>query len=261
MHLQVLANGSAGNSILVRAGETHVLLDAGLPIRELQERLSLARVSPTRIDHIVLTHGHLDHARSAGTLAKQAGARVHCAPRLMRSRSVRKAPRIATLPIGGTTELTDERGRDPIRLTTVRIPHDAEPTVALALEAGGRRALYLTDMGHEDAHVARRLGPAHVVVLESNHDHDLLQRGPYPPKLKERIAGPRGHLSNDESAGMLRRLAHEELHTLVLVHLSTTNNTPELAGATARRTLDDMGRGDVRLLLPPPSEVGENLEV
>ena len=264
MHFQVLSSGSGGNASLVRAGGTHLMLDAGLPLKDLEERLQTARVSLTRIGHIALTHGHLDHARSAGLLAKKSGARVHCTESLMRSRSVRKAPTVARLPVGGTVEIPVTAGHEEgevLLLSSIAIPHDADPTVALQVEHRGRKAVLITDMGRTSRMVAERLRGAHLLVLEFNHDLEMLQHGPYAAGLKKRVAGPQGHLSNDEGAEMLRLLAGEELHTLVLAHLSETNNTPERALATARATLEEIGRPDVRVLVAAQDAVGPNLEV
>ena len=261
MHVQVLGSGSRGNCVLVRAGEAHVLVDAGLPLAELEARLETARVSPRRIDHIVLTHGHLDHARSAGALAKKAEARVHCATRMMKNASVRRAPKLVTLPIGATTELRDARERDTLVVSTVRVPHDAEPTVALRLEAGGRVAVLVTDMGHPRRDVAKRLAGAHLLLLEFNHDPDRLRQGAYSASLKKRVAGKLGHLSNAQASEMLGFLESEALHTLVLTHISENNNTPGLAHEAARAKLEALGRDDVRVLAATQDEVGPNLAV
>ncbi len=264
MHLQILGSGSAGNSALVRAGECHLLLDAGLPIRTLFQRLEDARVAPDRIGHVALTHGHLDHARSAGSFAKKTRAKVHCCERLMANASLRRAPALSTLALGSPVSLFDPRGprgRDTLELHSIPIPHDADPTVAFRVEHSGRVAVLVTDMGHPDQHAARLLAGAHLLVLEFNHDREMLESGPYEPSLKRRIAGPRGHLSNEEAAEMLCHLAGPELHTLVLAHLSEVNNTPELALAAAQDRLAHLGLDHVRVLVAEQDRVGPNLEV
>ena len=261
MHFQILGSGSKGNAALVRAGDTHVLLDAGLSIRALEARLEAARVPLRKLDHVVLTHGHLDHARSAGAVARKVNARLHCCQGLMRNASVRRAPRITTLPVGRPLELTDVHGRGGVFLTAVAIPHDADPTVAFRLEHEGRVAVLATDLGRADPMSARALGGAHLIVLEFNHDREKLQSGPYTAALKRRIGGSRGHLSNAQAADMLRLLAGPELHTLVLAHLSETNNTPELARAAAHAALAMLGRLDVRVLVASQHSIGPNLVV
>lgn len=261
MHLQVLASGSAGNATLLRHDDTSVLVDAGLPLRGLLARLNDARFAPQRLDHVLLTHGHLDHARSAGALARRCGARVHCAGALMRNRSLAGAREVVTLPVNGETLLFDSRGSSAVRVDTVALSHDADPTVGLRVEAGGRVAVVLTDLGRVEPGVADRLGDAHVLVLEFNHDLELLERSPYPPRLRARIRGDRGHLSNDQAAAALDALASDTLHTLVLAHLSRTNNTPERALDAARHALARLGREDVRVLVAEQDAIGPNLSV
>lgn len=261
MHVRILGSGSAGNSALVRAGEVSLLVDAGLTLRELDHRFAAARFSPADLDHVALTHGHLDHARSAGGLAKRHDALVHCCEPLMSNASVKRAPRMARLPVGSDRELAAARGDDVVRLRAVKISHDAEPTVAFRLEHEGRVAVFLTDLGAPDREVAKALRGAHLLVLEFNHDEELLQSGPYPPQLKRRVAGNRGHLSNDQAAEMLGHLVGDETHTVVLAHLSETNNTPRHALASATRALEELGRPEIEIRVASQHEIGDNLPV
>jgi phosphoribosyl 1,2-cyclic phosphodiesterase len=260
VHVQVLSSGSGGNSALVRAGDEVLLVDAGLPPRELSLRLEAARIATRSIRHVAVTHGHLDHARSAGVIAARADATLWATERLQTQRALARATRIATL-----------RERQPaaigpgLRLIPVRIPHDAEPTFAFRIEhetaAGCRVAVILTDMGRPDAAVARALSGAHLLILEFNHDRQLLEDGPYPEPLKRRVGGDLGHLSNDQAAEVLAGLAGPELHTLVLAHLSETNTRPELARESAARTLGRLGRGDVKIEIAEQDCVLDNLAV
>jgi phosphoribosyl 1,2-cyclic phosphodiesterase len=259
--LQVLSSGSKGNATLVRVDELRLLVDAGLPMGALVERLEAARVPFDGVDHIAVTHGHLDHARSAGALSKRHKSTVHCAEAVQRNASIRRAKSLATLSPGRPSRPTARRGTGELELSAVALPHDADPTYALRLEAGGRRAVVLTDMGRPDAHVAAALGGAHVLVLEFNHDEGLLASGPYSAALKRRVAGDRGHLSNAQAATMLEALAGPELHTLVLAHLSETNNTPTLALEAAHGALARLGRDDVRVLVASQHEIGPALTV
>lgn len=261
MHLQVISSGSQGNCTLLRAGERRVLVDAGLPGVELEERLESAGVPPPNAErpalhHVWVTHGHLDHARSAGFIARKHRARLHCAESLMGNAAIRRCRDLHTLPVGGTQDLDD------LVVRNVPIPHDAHPTVAYRIEHQGRVAAILTDMGRPDDGVARALAGAHVLVLEFNHDASMLANGPYPAALKKRVAGDSGHLSNDQSAQMLRKLASAQLHTLVLAHLSEKNNRPELALEVAHKTLAELGLdGQVRVLVADQYAIGENLAV
>lgn len=261
MHLQVISSGSKGNCALVRAGEVRALVDAGLPGPELEERLAQAGLPPPSTDrrtlhHVWVTHGHLDHARSAGKVARSHRALLHCAESLMGNAAIRRCRNLATLNVGGTQEL------DGLVVRNVAIPHDAHPTVAYRIEHEGRVAAILTDMGRPDDGVARALADAHVLVLEFNHDLRMLESGPYPPALKKRVSGDSGHLSNEQSAQMLRKLASANLHTLVLAHLSEKNNRPELAREVAERTLGELGIASrVKVLVASQDEIGPNLAV
>jgi phosphoribosyl 1,2-cyclic phosphodiesterase len=261
MHVQVLASGSQGNSLLVRAGDTTVLVDAGLPLRELDERFAAARVAPQSLDQVFVTHGHLDHARSAGALARRERTSVCCAEAVMSNASIRRSRRMAAFTVGRPMEVEGRRGKEGLALTPVLLPHDALPTVAFRIEHGGRCAVILTDIGHPCEEVARALQGAHVLVLEFNHDAAMVESGPYPASLRRRILGNAGHLSNAQAALMLRRLASSQLHTLVLAHLSQTNNTPELALESARAELEALGLSHVQVLIASQSEVGPNLAV
>jgi len=277
MRLQVLSSGSRGNATLVRGGETSLLLDAGLTLRELERRFEAARFEARGIDHIALSHGHLDHARSSGALSRRTGATLHLCERLMRNRSVARAARMATLRVDDRVRL-EPRGApagsaaDPadgasvpaaaaMSLFATKIPHDADPTVAFGVEHAGRRAVVLTDMGEPTPRLTASLGNAHVLVLEFNHDEDMLRRGPYPINLKRRVAGKGGHLSNAQAAEVLEHLAGPALHTLVLAHLSEKNNHPELAIGAAREKLAALGREDVRVVVAQQDEVTEAIEV
>jgi phosphoribosyl 1,2-cyclic phosphodiesterase len=247
VHLQVLSSGSGGNATLVRGGDTAVLVDAGLTLKELDERFAAARFSPSALDHVLVTHGHLDHARSAGALAKRERALLHTAAALQSNASIRRCKNLNTLSVGGTQALPGRACDDGLRATSVPLPHDASPTVAFKLEHDGRCAVILTDMGMPRSDVARELRGAHVLVLEFNHDERMLSHGPYSAALKRRILGNAGHLSNEQAAVMLEQLAGEELHTLVLAHLSAHNNTREIAFECATAALARRGLAHVRV--------------
>lgn len=262
MHLQTLSSGSEGNATLVRAGEQSLLVDAGLGMRKLSERFEAVGLGLKTLDHVLVTHGHLDHARSAGSVAKRQDAELHCAEKIMLHKSVARAPRKNVLRIGRDVDLVHPKGRGTaVRVRAVLLPHDCDPTVAFRFEHEDRVAVVLTDMGHPRREVADALQGAHVLVLEFNHDVAGLANGPYPPVLQNRIGGDRGHLSNEQAAQMLQWLAGPNLHTLVLAHLSKKTNTEARAEEAARRTLSTLGLDHVRVLVASQDEVGPNLTV
>jgi phosphoribosyl 1,2-cyclic phosphodiesterase len=261
MRIQILGSGSEGNSALVRAGETTLLVDAGLTREGMELRLDAARVAAGAIDHVCVTHGHLDHARSAGVIARRDRAMLHCAENIMLHAAARRSKRLSAITVDRPFELDGKNGGDRVRLTPVGLPHDCDPTVAFKIEHGGRTAVILTDIGKPDDGVARALSGAHVLVLEFNYDPEMMRVGPYPIVLQRRITGSRGHLSNAQAAIMLEKLAGPELHTLVLAHLSKKTNRPELALDAAHATLDRLGLSHVRVLVASQDEIGEDLAV
>jgi len=261
LHLQVLSSGSEGNSTLVRCGDLTVLIDAGLTMRALTERLEAARIAPNQVDHVVLTHAHLDHARSAGIVGKRHEAIVHCPEAMMQNRSVARATRLSALPIGGILELEIPGTEEALKIETIPLPHDCDPTVALRLTHGARTAIICTDCGHPRHDLAPLLQGANVLVLEFNYQPELMATSPYPPKLRRRISGDQGHLSNAQAQTLLADLVTPDLHTLILAHLSKKTNTPDLALRAAKETLEELGRLDVEVLVASQEEVGPNHEV
>ncbi|MEZ5980253.1 MAG: MBL fold metallo-hydrolase [Planctomycetota bacterium] len=261
MHLRVLSSGSKGNSLLVRHGDASLLVDAGLTAAAMDERLERARLGIDAVNGVLVTHGHLDHTRSAGILSRRWRVPLWCAPAVQSNAAIRRSKRMETLSPARPLEIGAGAGCDALLAHVHEIPHDAAPTYAVRLEGGGRRAAVLTDMGRPCDRAAAFLAGAHVLVLEFNYDPELLDAGPYPASLKRRIRSGRGHLSNAQGAEMLRALAGPELHTLVLAHVSETNNTPEHARACAEETLRAIGREDVAVHVASQWEVGPNIEV
>jgi len=257
--VRVLASGSRGNAALLWAGDQVLLLDSGLPVNAMTERLTESRVGLKAIDHVVVTHGHLDHSRTAGIVAKRHGATLHAPAEILEHRAVKRAPSRQALGVGVENRLGE--GRDGVSIHTTTVPHDCFPTLALRIEHGGRALGLLTDCGEPREDIASVLGDTDVLLLEANHDTGLLRAGPYPQALKDRVMGPGGHLSNDQMAVMLRRLAGPRLHTVVLLHLSAQNNRPDLALEAARQTLVQQGRGDVRVLCATQDHALETLDV
>ena len=248
MRLQVLSSGSGGNAALLRVAESMILVDAGLGPRELRARLATAGVGAYGLDHVLVSHGHLDHARSAGKIARDFRAVLHAPESILRHRSCSLATQMATMPVNGEFTIAIA-GEAPLSVRTVQVPHDCDPTVAFRFEHRGRVLVHVTDLGEARDELVRACVDPHVLVVESNHDVELLLRGPYSAELKRRVLGPRGHLSNDQAADLVAALAGPRLHTLVLAHLSEKNNTPEHAQEAARRALARVGRSDVHVVV------------
>jgi phosphoribosyl 1,2-cyclic phosphodiesterase len=245
VRFRVLASGSSGNATVIEAGETRVLLDAGLGPRILAERLREAGVEPASLSAIVLTHEHVDHIRGAAAFARRWDVR------LAGSRGTRRA--------GGFLEaLRELPGYDVLRpgevhaiggleLTPIAIPHDAAGPLAIVVRCAGAVLGVATDFGHFTAELMASLEACHALVIESNHDVAMLRDGPYPFDLKRRIAGPHGHVSNAETARFLGQRLGVSCVSVVLAHLSEINNHPEVARMETEPALKQAGREHVRL--------------
>jgi phosphoribosyl 1,2-cyclic phosphodiesterase len=229
----VLGSGSGGNAVFVEAMGRRFLVDAGLSARACTERLGALGLSVPELDAILLTHEHGDHVAHARSLAARfraplvatAGTFSEIAGRLSgrEARVVLAAGRVLRLP--------------GVEVEAVAKPHDAREPVAFVLRSGSAALGVFTDLGSVDSGVGEALAGCTAVVLESNHDPAMLARGPYPARLKARVGGSLGHLSNEDSAEALARHAGPRLHTVVLGHLSTTNNDPQRVRAASLRRL------------------------
>jgi phosphoribosyl 1,2-cyclic phosphodiesterase len=239
VRVSVLGSGSGGNAILVEAGGVRLLLDAGFSATDLARRLRRRDAEPESVDAIIVTHEHGDHTRGVGVFARRygtpvyltAGTREACG-RLFRGpeRTVLYRPGYP-FHIGG------------LRVEPFNTAHDAADPVALAVvdEESGLRVGVATDLGRPTAQIRHALTDAHLLVLEANHDEALLHAGDYPISVKSRIAGSHGHFSNAAAARFALELMHADLAAVVLAHLSSECNRPDLARAVVGRALYGAG--------------------
>jgi len=219
-----LGSGSSGNALLVEGPQGPLLVDAGLPWREIVARSAQAGLSLTGLEWIIVTHEHADHVRGLDALRRR-GIRVAGRPGTLRALGIE----------GATLEPGTELGG--IRVVPFAIPHDAAQPIGLRLEANGERVGIATDLGQVTDGVLSALSGCQTVVLEANHDLSMLLAGPYPWPVKLRILGPEGHLANEEAGRALRMLGNG-LQQVLLAHLSQENNTPALALDTVARAVD-----------------------
>lgn len=219
-----LGSGSRGNATLIQSPGTLVLVDCGFPARELVRRCGLLGVDPTRIDAILVTHEHGDHIRGVGAVARKFRLPVWMTHGTHRAHDCGELPERQLFGShDGSFRLGD------LSITPVPVPHDAREPCQFTFAAGGLRFGMVTDLGSVTPALVAALDGLDALLLECNHDPDMLANGPYPPSLQARVGGNYGHLSNGQAAGLLRRMDHQRLRHLVAGHLSEKNNTPELA--------------------------------
>ncbi len=234
-----LGSGSSGNATVVESGDglsrTRVLIDCGLPLRELDARLARAGLGASDLDAVFVTHEHADHVGHSGRLVARTGIPLWTS----RGTAQAAARALASVP---AAQLHCARDGEPIsvgalEITPFTVPHDAREPLQLLCSDGAVRLGVLTDLGHSTPHIVSHLSACDALILECNHDETMLQAGSYPWPLKRRIAGPHGHLSNADAAALARQLCASKPMLLVAAHLSEENNRPDLArGALAQAT-------------------------
>lgn len=256
MRVCLLASGSKGNAIFVEAGATKILVDVGLSAREILRRLAVIGVAGTELDAILISHEHGDHIRGAGALSRK--LRI---PLLISYPTCRES--LSTI---GKTELVEFESGYPFTLKDLQIDpfpttHDACDPVGFLLECRDGRVGIATDLGVATGLVKDKLKGCRALVLESNHDEEMLINGPYPWHLKQRIKSRHGHLSNAESAALLNEVIHPELEGVFLAHLSEVNNDPEVARGVAGSLLAGQNVCSPRLFVGDQYRVSEVLAI
>jgi phosphoribosyl 1,2-cyclic phosphodiesterase len=222
-----LGSGSGGNALVVEAGASRVMVDCGFSVDDTERRLARLGLAATSLAGIVVTHEHSDHADGAIPFARRHGLRVW-----MTHGTLRATPN-GSSPDGVVTVIDSHAAFavGALEVTPFPVPHDAREPVQLVLGDGARRLGVLTDIGASTRHVEAMLSGCDALVLECNHDEQLLADGPYPGWLKARIAGPFGHLANAAAAELLAAIDRSKLRHVIAAHLSENNNRPELARA------------------------------
>jgi phosphoribosyl 1,2-cyclic phosphodiesterase len=227
-----LGSGSKGNALLVECGRTRVLVDCGFGPREMALRLARAGIEPESVKAVLVTHEHADHVGGAASCAARFGWTVHAS-----HGTVAAAGQLAEM----TVRRFDSHSAfaiDDLEVLPYPVPHDAREPTQFVFSDGATRLGVLTDAGTITPHIEAMLADCAALVLECNHDADLLATGRYPPSLKQRIAGQFGHLENGMAARLLRKLAGGHLQHVVAAHLSEENNTPALARDALASVLD-----------------------
>lgn len=238
LRVVVLGSGSGGNAVVVESDGRRLLVDAGFSCRELERRMRAVGIEPDSISALLLTHEHEDHVRGVARFALRHKLPVWATAGTLAGTEIPPdvVPRVTAIESGRPVEIAG------FEVEPFLIPHDAREPVGFVVEdAAGRRVGLCGDIGCRSRLAWAKLVELDLLILETNHDLDLLRNGPYPWALKQRVAGRHGHLSNTEASDGLPELLSARLRTLVLYHLSRVNNTSALAAATVGETLDRAG--------------------
>lgn len=243
MRFSVLASGSKANCTFVEAAGTRLLIDCGLSARETNRRLMSLGIDPHTVCGILITHEHSDHIRGVPTLSRSLNIPVFITEATADALGWQE--RVEHFRPGSRFSV------GKLEIDPFNVVHDAVDPVGFVVRGEGLKFAQATDLGRTTPVVQQALQGAHAVVLESNHDQDLLRSCGYPWVLKQRIRSSHGHLSNDSCATFLNQIFHSELLHVVLAHLSENSNTPELALASVSRYLPAERRsaGQLRTLL------------
>lgn len=228
MNVTILGSGSRGNAIVLDVEGARVLIDAGFNAKTLAARMRLAEIAPESIGALILTHEHTDHVSGACTAARKWGWTIFATPGTIAATPGLSALRPQVIDPGAPLSL------DRIEVRCMRTPHGAREPIALVVQesASGTRLGIAYDLGHVPAGVESTLRELDALILESNHDDEMLRAGPYPIVVQNRIAGANGHLSNRAASELGRRVAHRGMRHLVLAHLSANNNSASVARGT-----------------------------
>ncbi len=233
MRFACLGSGSEGNGLLVEAGSTRVLIDCGFGVRDTVARLARIGVAPESVTAIIVTHEHGDHICGVAAFA----GRYQTPVWLTFGTLSAVAEKFASLPAVCGFDTQDAFAIDAIQVRPFAVPHDAREPVQFVCSDGQWRLGVLTDLGVSTVHVEASLSGCDALVLECNHDTEMLAKGDYPYSLKQRISGRFGHLDNDAAGGLLSRLDNSRLKHVFAAHLSQHNNLPELARAALAAAL------------------------
>ena len=224
LKLCTLASGSKGNSIYISDGQTRLLVDAGLSAVEIQRRMQAVGLDPNSLDGLIVSHEHSDHTQGIGVLSRRYKLPVY----------LTRATMTAAYRLGKLHRFHHFHCGERFKINTLEIhpfsiSHDARDPAGFTISSDGKHIGIATDLGKATAMVADHLSRCGIIVLEANHDLTMLENGPYPWHLKQRIRSRNGHLSNLESKDLLVRIQNSDLKYVILAHLSETNNTAEKA--------------------------------
>ena len=234
MRLCSIASGSSGNCIYVGSDTTHLLIDVGISGKRIENGLNSLDLSGRDLDGILITHEHADHIAGLGVMARKYGIPIYASKGTIAA--MKETAGLWNIDHDLFVEVSADRKKmiKDLTIHPMQISHDASEPLAYRIGYGSRKVAVCTDLGFFNDYTVECLKGMDALLIEANHDVNMLQVGPYPYYLKQRILGNRGHLSNENSGRLLSRILHDNMKAIFLGHLSKENNLPELAYEAVR---------------------------
>ena len=254
--MTVLGSGSSGNCTLISHQDTHLLIDAGFSGKEICARLTAVGIDPAKLTAVLVTHEHSDHIKSAHTLSNRMKIPIMCTEGTF-------SAAFADKKFYDWQEVIAGRGFEigAMSVHPISLPHDAADPVGVRIECGDRVLAHLTDFGYPSALIIESLKDCDTLLVEANHDLEMLKDGPYPWFLKQRIASRLGHCSNEAFLEILPEILSERTQHLVLGHMSRTNNDPRLLTLQVKQVLRRLGLEKLPFTIASQDEPLEPLPV
>ena len=252
MKVRVLSSGSKGNTTYIETKQTKILIDIGNTCKYVKEKMDELNVNPKELDAILITHAHNDHVKGLKVFQKKYHTKIYIAPKM-----INEIPYVENYEIIDTNIITIK----DIEVEIIKTSHDAEDPRGYIINNGGKSVVYITDTGYINQRYFDILKNRDIYIFESNHDIEMLNNGPYPFKLRQRILGDKGHLSNYDSARYLSEFIGNKTKYIVLAHLSEENNTKDLAYNTLIEKLREKNKHVDNILIASQNEETELIEI
>ncbi len=234
MRLLSIASGSSGNCIYVGDDTTHILIDAGISGKRIEAGLNSAGISGKDLDAVFVTHEHADHIGGLGVLARKFDVPIYSTRGTIAGISMSKSVGDIDGQLFQTIRRNENISVGSLMIQAVQVSHDAAEPVCYKVSNGAASVAVATDMGYYTEEIVEQLRGLDAILLEANHDVNMVQVGPYPYYLKQRILGKKGHLSNESAGRLLSEILHDDMKHIFLGHLSRENNLPQLAHEAVR---------------------------